>query len=78
MLFIRPKTARSTVSSMSASSSTMNGSLPPSSMIVFLTFSPARSATRAPAASLPVNDTPCTRSSSMTAGMRRDDITRFV
>jgi hypothetical protein len=33
------------------------GSLPPSSIMVFLTYRPARLATRAPLVSLPVNDT---------------------
>ena len=52
----------------SASSRTMNGSLPPSSSTVFLSSRPARSATWLPARSLPVSVTARMRASAMSAG----------
>jgi hypothetical protein len=44
----------------------MNGSLPPSSSTDFFRCRPAISATLAPARSLPVRVTPCTRRSAIT------------
>jgi hypothetical protein len=64
-LFIRPQTAHGTVLSRSASSRTISASEPPSSMVDFLRFLPARAATTLPAPSLPVSDTPRTRGSSI-------------
>ena len=65
VLDIRPRVADFTVASMSSESSTMNASEPPSSSTTFLRFRPATSATAAPARSLPVRETPCTRGSAM-------------
>src|ERR1035438_1160234 len=66
MLFILAQTAHLTVLSRSASSSTMKASLPPSSIVDFLRFCPALSATFFPASTLPVNATPLIRGSSIT------------
>ncbi len=65
-LYMRPHTAHAMVLSRSASSSTMNASLPPNSIDVFLRFCPARAATSLPAATLPVSATPLMRGSSIT------------
>ena len=65
MLDIRPRVADFTVASMSAVSSTMNASDPPSSRTTFFRLRPAISATAEPARSLPVSETPCTRGSAM-------------
>ena len=65
LLLMRPETACFTVRSTLESSSTMNGSEPPSSSTTFLRFLPAVAATDAPARSEPVRDTPCTAGSGM-------------
>jgi hypothetical protein len=44
----------------------MKASLPPSSIVVFLTFCPARAATRFAASKPPVSATPLMRGSSIT------------
>ena len=67
VLNIRPQTAHLTVWSRSASSSTMNASLPPSSIEDGFRFLPARAAILRPAATLPVSATPLMRGSSMTS-----------
>ena len=69
LLSIRLDTAAATVESMSADGMTMNGSLPPSSRTLVLTFWPARAPTSRPAGSLPVSVTARTRSSSMMPSM---------
>ena len=56
---IRPIVAALTVRPRSSVSSTMNGSLPPSSSTDFLRCLPASEATALPARSLPVRVTPC-------------------
>ena len=66
VLYIRPQTAHLTVWSRSASSRTMNASLPPSSIEDTLRFFPARAAMLRPAATLPVSATPLMRGSSTT------------
>ena len=65
VLDIRPRVAAFTVASMSSVSSTMKASEPPSSRTTFLRLRPATSATAAPARSLPVRETPCTRGSAI-------------
>src|ERR1700683_4433158 len=51
----RASTAASAVNGTSQSLRTINGSLPPSSIVVFLSNAPPRAATWTPAFSLPVN-----------------------
>ena len=63
-------TAASTVRSRPSASSTMKGSLPPSSRTLLRTLRPAISPTLAPAALLPVSDTPRTRGFSMMLPIR--------
>ena len=58
LLFIRPITAHSTALSISASSKIIKASLPPNSNTDFFKYLPASAAILAPAASLPVSDTP--------------------
>ena len=65
MLDIRPRVADFTVASMSAVSSTMNASEPPSSRTTFFRFRPAISATAEPARSEPVSETPWIRGSAI-------------
>ena len=55
---VLPVTAFYAANSTSASSKTINGSEPPSSSTTFFKFLPASSAILAPAAVLPVNETP--------------------
>ena len=62
----RDSTAIGTALSRSASSSTTNGSLPPSSSTHFLRCLPAVAATERPARSLPVSVTALMRGSAMT------------
>ena len=72
---IRPEVAALTVAAMSSASSTMNGSLPPSSSTDFFRCLPARAPTELPARSLPVSVTPWMRGSAMTcstSSMRRN------
>src|SRR5580658_9653963 len=66
VLYIRPQTAHLTACSRSASSRTMNASLPPSSIEDTLRFCPALDAMLLPAATLPVSATPLIRGSSTT------------
>ena len=66
VLYMRPQTAHLMVCSRSASSSTMNASLPPSSIDDGFRFCPARAAMLRPAATLPVSATPLMRGSSTT------------
>ena len=61
----RPSKAMPTVWLRSASSKTMNASLPPSSIVDFFRFLPARDASASPARSDPVRATPFTRGSSI-------------
>ncbi len=61
----RPSTAIFTVCSRSASCRTTNASLPPSSMVDFLRFFPAREANASPARSDPVRAMPRVRGSSI-------------
>src|SRR5439155_204102 len=68
LLIIRAAAAVLAARGRSASSRTMNGSLPPSSSTVFLSSRPARSATWLPARSLPVSVTARMRASAMSAG----------
>ena len=63
----REATATGTALARSASSSTMKGSLPPSSSTHFFRCLPAVAATDRPARSLPVSVTALTRGSAMTA-----------
>ena len=62
----RDPTATFTAASRSASASTTNGSLPPSSSTHFFRFAPAVAATDRPARSLPVSVTALTRGSAIT------------
>jgi hypothetical protein len=68
------RVAHAAAASRSASASTTNGSLPPSSSTVFFTARPAIAATARPAPVEPVNVTAATRSSvitpSLTSGVR--------
>jgi len=71
---IRPIVAALTVRPRSSLSSTMNGSLPPSSSTDFFRCLPASEATELPARSLPVRVTPSTCGWAMTcstSGMAR-------
>lgn len=77
-LYIRPQIAHLIARSRSASSSTMNASLPPSSMEDGFRFCPAHDARLRPAATLPVNATPRTRGSSTTCLDCSWDISRLV
>ena len=66
LLIRRASAATCAAFTRSASSSTMNGSLPPSSSTVFFKCRPACCATWLPARSLPVSVTARTRASAMT------------
>jgi hypothetical protein len=78
MLLSRPFVAASAVRSSRSASSTMNGSLPPSSSTLLVTFAPASCATDPPARSLPGSDTPRTRGLSITCEMSCVSTHRFV
>jgi hypothetical protein len=77
-LYIRPHTAHLMVCAMSASSSTMKASLPPSSIDDGFRFFPALAAIVRPAAVLPVSATPLIRRSSMMWSDCACEISRLV
>jgi hypothetical protein len=70
LLIVRAVTATVAARSTSAVASTTNGSLPPSSSTVFLSWRPATAATSRPAGSLPVSVTPAMRLSAMSPETR--------
>src|SRR5262249_48226048 len=72
LLTRRASAATLAATSRSASSRTMNGSLPPSSSTVFFRAFPARSATLLPASSLPVSVTAAMRGSSIRPAAAED------
>ncbi len=77
-LYIRPQTAHLMVWAISASSSTMKASLPPSSIEDGFRFLPAWPAMILPAAVLPVSATPLMRRSSMMLSDCVCEISRLV
>ncbi len=78
LLFIRPTTAHSTAWSISASSKMIKASLPPNSNTDFFKNFPAAAAMLAPAASLPVSETPLILSSATRAEARLPEISKLV
>ena len=77
-LRVRAVAAAAAARSTSASARTMNGSEPPSSSTVFLSWRPASPATSSPAASLPVRVTAATRGSAISRGTMRLGTSRVV